>query len=224
VRNFEHEVGGRILIFDRDEFVTEINSYKREFINFIEQEKKNHSFLQERFEQMGIVNSLSNLTSADYFEFEGDETVAKTDIIHALHSGLIITTCGRFEYHLILLCKVVQIALEIGVSHKDVHGSGVRNVANYLDALFRLKISKSAEYKRVINWLEVRNLLTHHYGTAETDKQFEKIFGVDMNFDHDSNMISVSMNDCHRLLKDFEIFSLLLFRLLESVADDSEYL
>lgn len=210
------------MIFDRDEFVTEIDGYRREFINFIEQEEKNLSFLQNKFEQMGLVNSLSNLTTADYFEFEGDETVARTDIVHTLHSGLMITTCGRFEYHLILLCKVVQRAIGIGISHKEVHGSGVRNVATYLDSLFKLKINKSAEYKRVIDWLEVRNLLTHHYGTAETDEQFEKIFKVEMNFDHDSNMIFVSMNDCHRLLKDFETFALFLFKQLESIADDSE--
>ncbi|MGG1639126.1 hypothetical protein [Paenibacillus sp. NRS-1760] len=116
------------MIFDRDDFLTGIESYKNQFLNFIEQEKKNLSFLQNKFEQMGIVNSLSNLTTADYYEFEGDETVAKTDIIHSLHSGLMITTCGRFEYHLIVLCEVVQRGLEIGVSHKDVHGSGVRNV------------------------------------------------------------------------------------------------
>ncbi|OXM14457.1 hypothetical protein [Paenibacillus herberti] len=212
------------MIFDRDDFLSSIETYKHQFRNFIEQEKKNLSFLQNRFEQMGIVNSLSKLTTTDYFEFEGDETVAKNEIIHSLHSGLMITTCGRFEYHLILVCEVVQRALEIGVSHKDVHGSGIRNVANYFDALFKLKLSKSSEYKRVIEWLEVRNLLTHHYGTAETDKQFEKIFAVDMSFDHDSNMIFVSMNDCHRLLKDFEIFSLFLFAQLESVADESEEL
>jgi hypothetical protein len=212
------------MIFDRDDFFSSIETYKHQFFNFIEQEKKNLSFLQNRFEQMGIVNSLSHLTTADYHAFEGDEAVAKTDIIHSLHSGLMITTCGRFEYHLILLCEVVQSALEIGVSHKDVHGSGIRNVVNYIDALFRLRLSKSAEYKRVIDWLEVRNLLTHHYGTAETDKQFEKIFAVDMNFDHDSNMIFVSMDDCHRLHKDFETFSLFLFTQLESVADESEEL
>lgn len=114
--------------------------------------------------------------------------------------------------------------MEIGISHKDVHGSGVRNVANYLDALFRLNISKSAEYKRIIAWLDVRNLLTRHYGTAETDTQFNKIFDVEMNFDHETNMIFVSMNDCHRLLKDFEAFSLFLFNQLESIADESEEL
>lgn len=212
------------MIFDSDEFVNDIDGYKREFMRFIEQEKKNLGFLQSKLEQMGLVNSLSNLTTADYFEFEGDETVSKTDIIHSLHSGLMITTCGRFEYHLILLCTVVQRALEIGIGHKEVHGSGIRNVVTYLDALFKLKIRKSAEYKKVIDWLEVRNLLTHHYGTAETNEQFEKIFNVDMSFDHDSNLIFVSMYDCHRLLKDFETFSLFLFNRLESVVEESEEL
>lgn len=94
------------MIFDRDDFLTSIETYKNQFLNFIKQEQKNFSFLQQRFEQKGIVDHLSNLTIADYYEFDGDEAVAKTDIIHSLHSGLMITTCGRFEYRLIVLCEV----------------------------------------------------------------------------------------------------------------------
>ncbi|GIP35922.1 hypothetical protein J2TS4_51320 [Paenibacillus sp. J2TS4] len=70
----------------------------------------------------------------------------------------------------------------------------------------------------------MRNLLTHNYGTAETDEEFNKIFKVDMNFDHEVNMIFVSMNDCLRLLKDLEAFSLFMFNRLESVGVDSDEL
>jgi hypothetical protein len=215
------EWGMKIVIFDSEEYTVQISSYKREFLEFMKQEKIKLLFLKTKFEQLGFSNSLSNITASDYLEFDGENEVAKTDIMHTLNSGLMITTCGRFEYHLVLLCKVIQRVLDIGISHKEMQGQGVRNVANYLEPLLKLEINKSPEYKRVIDWLKVRNLLTHNYGTAETDSEFSNIFKVDMSFDHEVNMIFVSMDDCLRLFEDFEKFSLFLFEQLESIIDNS---
>jgi hypothetical protein len=99
-----------------EEYLSSIKQYRIKFSFFVGEERLLINYWKEKFKDGYSARTLKH---EDYYPDEIHLGASKVDIISSLSAGMIMRIYGNFEYHIILLCEVVQRALDIGISHKQ---------------------------------------------------------------------------------------------------------
>ena len=115
---------------------------------------------------------------------------------------------------------MVKESLEIGISYKMMKQQGIIASLKYLDSLLNIDIEKSNIYKNNIDcWRVLRNILAHNYSVPD-EKHYGQLGKINIHTTIETERVVTSMNDCIRLITDFESFFTLVFDKLLNIENE----
>jgi hypothetical protein len=98
-----------------------------------------------------------------------------TNIPNLFRRSLFTSAYALLEFHLYLLSKELESALELRVSVEDIHGQGIERSRIYLKKVAQVPFpDMSTEWQEAKQFARLRHLLLHNFGRAE-NKRDEKL-------------------------------------------------
>lgn len=206
------------MYYDSKDYLLSIEVYRSQLFQYLESDKPLVQYFYDKLEFSEFAEGKEFSSSAyNDDKYHGFTTV---DLVTTLSDSLLISLYGKYEYLLTLLCEVVQQSLEIGISYKMMKGQGIIASVKYLDSLLNIDIEKSDIYKNNIDsWRLLRNILAHNYSVPD-EKHYVQLLKINIHRTGETERVITSMNDCIRLITDFEIFYTMVFDTLLTIENE----